>query len=901
MVIPAELDELTELNHWITWAYETRGGKRTKVPYCPETGEKADSTDPKTWRPFRYAMKAVEAELYEGAGFVFSKDAGYVGVDVDGAFDEEGCPTETAMMVLRALPTYAEYSPSGNGLHLIVKGAMPGSGRRNNALGVEAYDTARFFTMTFRPYGPPRGIIEGGEAWEALHGLLFPSGPERTEKAETRGPSQPVDLSDTDLIQKMVSSASGGRIGRLLAGDTSDYNGDDSSADMALCSYLAWWCDGDTARMDRIFRSSGLMREKWDSKRGPETYGERTIGRAVAGLGPDGGYRPHVTREVALSEAWAESLPPSGEDSEPVATVALAPAIEKQLAQGETPDTWPYAVDNGGIVYLTRKEDQIAKTRVCEFTAYIKAEEQAEGGETWYEIEGRTAAGKPFSLAIAASSFADDKTLRAAIKAQAGAGGVMYTRMGGHIGPAIERLSPDAERRKRYERTGWAGGSFLIPGREPEGVHIALHSKTPYRVDPAADLAKGQEALGHLMEAADPRFAAVALSHLFQAPAARVAGWRGERYCLFLSGRTGSLKSSWSMAAMCLYGPEWADEQHLTKWGEGATSNAIMAVASYAADVPFLIDNYKPGTGGGSRAFVGLIHNILEGGDKLRLNRAAQIRETREVHAWPFSTGEDVPSNDAASLARILVVPWSWERGRPNPHLTEAQRLSPHLCAVGAAWLSWLESDEGRASVEGHAARFPELRDEWAMRLVRLRKDIANPLRVASNLASNALTWEMMGDCPAVSEALSGYIFENAEGLEIIAASMAEATAEASEGTRFMEAVHALLGSGRYVLGERHGQTDEPGKTILGWNDGDGGAYLIPLVAIKAVNDLLGSERGQLGCFSKQALYGQLEGIGAIKSKGKEETCVIIKVAGRTKRTLHVWLDKPEDLETEDL
>jgi hypothetical protein len=353
------------------------------------------------------------------------------------------------------------------------------------------------------------------------------------------------------------------------------------------------------------------------------------------------------------------------------------------------------------------------------------------------------------------------------------------------------------------------------------------------------------------------------------------------------------------MAAMCLYGPEWADEQHLTKWGEGATSNAIMAVAGYAADIPFLIDNYKPGTGGGSRAFVGLIHNIIEGGDKLRLNRAAQIRDTKEVHAWPFSTGEDVPSNDAASLARILIVPWAWERGRPNPHLTDAQRLAPHLCAVGGAWLSWLESEEGRASVRGHAAKFPGLRDEWAARLVRIRKDIANPLRVASNLASNSLTWAMMADCPAVGAVLGGYVLDNDDGLEAIAASMAEATAEASEGTRFIEAVHALLGSGRYVLGERHGQTDEPGKTVIGWTDGDGGAYLIPLVAMKAVNDLLGSERGQLGTFSKQALYGQLESIDAIKSKGKDQTCPQIKVGTVPKRVLHVWLNRPEDWDSD--
>ncbi|MFQ7644172.1 hypothetical protein, partial [Ruthenibacterium lactatiformans] len=37
-----------------------------------------------------------------------------------------------------------------------------------------------------------------------------------------------------------------------------------SEADIALCNALAWWTNCDAARVDRLFRQSGLMREKWD-------------------------------------------------------------------------------------------------------------------------------------------------------------------------------------------------------------------------------------------------------------------------------------------------------------------------------------------------------------------------------------------------------------------------------------------------------------------------------------------------------------------------------------------------------------------------------------------------------------------------------------------------------------
>jgi hypothetical protein len=35
--------------------------------------------------------------------------------------------------------------------------------------------------------------------------------------------------------------------------------------------------------MDRLFRASALFRAKWDEKRGEKTYGQRTLGKVLAG------------------------------------------------------------------------------------------------------------------------------------------------------------------------------------------------------------------------------------------------------------------------------------------------------------------------------------------------------------------------------------------------------------------------------------------------------------------------------------------------------------------------------------------------------------------------------------------------------------------------------------------
>jgi hypothetical protein len=49
-----------------------------------------------------------------------------------------------------------------------------------------------------------------------------------------------------------------------------------SEADLAFCAYLAFWTQ-DIEQIDRLYRRSGLMREKW----GREDYRERTIQLAI--------------------------------------------------------------------------------------------------------------------------------------------------------------------------------------------------------------------------------------------------------------------------------------------------------------------------------------------------------------------------------------------------------------------------------------------------------------------------------------------------------------------------------------------------------------------------------------------------------------------------------------------
>jgi hypothetical protein len=284
--------------------------------------------------------------------------------------------------------------------------------------------------------------------------------------------------------------------------------------------------------------------------------------------------------------------------------------------------------------------------------------------------------------------------------------------------------------------------------------------------------------------------------------------------------------------------------------------------------MPFLIDNYKPNTGGGSNDFTNLIHNILEGGEKDRLNRNAQLKETKPVFCWPVFTGEDVPDSDPASLARTLIVPFEWAKGETNEPLTAAQRLSPHLSAVGGSWIAWLTNDAGQKAAREAAKIFEKTRAEWAQQLRANRKDMVNTLRVASNLATNQLTWWVMRQHPEIGPVVQEFTEDHSAGLGEIAEQMAGRTAESFEAVRFLSALRELLATGRCVLLPK----DTPAKNLephpermLGWRDGtDKSTYVMPTIAYQMVEKFLGPEG--LSGVSAKTLYAQLASLGYIQS-----------------------------------
>ncbi|HRQ73989.1 MAG TPA: phage/plasmid primase, P4 family [Phycisphaerales bacterium] len=317
-------EALREPPQWVAWRYEERNSKPTKVPVNPHTGKRASSTNPLTWGTFDEAVATWRAsDRYAGVGFVFSADDPFTGVDLDGCIDESGNIVASAREIIESLSSYTEVSPSARGVKVFITGRKPdGAGCKSKAFEgfkeTEVYDKERFFTLTGHHLAStPADIEERQVELEALCARLWP-------KKRSRQPAVPVpggfDGDDEALIEQAGAAKNGDRFKRLWAGDTSMHGDDHSASDQALCNLLAFWTARDADRMDRLFRRSGLFREKWDERRGARTYGQMTIERAITdctevyspgcGRGRPGGSVPAMngTAEIIDEDGQAIAL-----------------------------------------------------------------------------------------------------------------------------------------------------------------------------------------------------------------------------------------------------------------------------------------------------------------------------------------------------------------------------------------------------------------------------------------------------------------------------------------------------------------------------------------------------------------------------------------------------------------
>lgn len=304
--------ELREYRQFIVW-------KGNKEPF-QVNGHRASVTDPSHWASFEEAHAGIKSGEFVGLGFVFTRNDPFVGIDLDNpyALKPDGTPKfrnpdrvlEHQKAIFDAFPGYAERSPSGTGLHMIVKGTLP-SGRRREA--VEVYPHERFFTMTGDVFRDG-AILDAGPHLVTLWEEMGKDAP-----AVYMDGNEPETASDEEIVARAKAASNGDKFNSLFSGDWQSFYGSQSEADFALVDMLGFYTQN-RFQIGRLFRSSGLgQREKAQRSSYLESMIKRSFDRMLPPVDTDALFNAHSDARSGVglphsapSEPLAASAPLNG-------------------------------------------------------------------------------------------------------------------------------------------------------------------------------------------------------------------------------------------------------------------------------------------------------------------------------------------------------------------------------------------------------------------------------------------------------------------------------------------------------------------------------------------------------------------------------------------------------------
>ena len=239
-------EELQNLPNWLLWRLEERGtAKPTKPPYQPN-GKAASVTNPSHWNSFNDVVSNVDK--FTGIGFVFQQKLKLTGVDLDDTHGND-INYQRQLKFYKDLNSYSEYSPSGKGIHIIVKGSLP-FGRRRDA--IELYSDGRYFTMTGKVLIPNIPIIDGQEHIDIMFEQMGGKANTHTIVADKE-----QKYSDDEVIIQSSNAANGEKFKQLFAGHWQLFYASQSEADYALINIICFY-SRNKIQIKRIFRSSML-------------------------------------------------------------------------------------------------------------------------------------------------------------------------------------------------------------------------------------------------------------------------------------------------------------------------------------------------------------------------------------------------------------------------------------------------------------------------------------------------------------------------------------------------------------------------------------------------------------------------------------------------------------------
>jgi hypothetical protein len=278
-------NELQELPQWLLWKFETDSkGRRKKVPYSVQ-GHKAGVKKKSAWSSFENIQEGYLNGEWDGIFFVLTESDPFCGLDLDHVVrGKKVCrwmekqasrfpvnfphPKEIDSL----FDSYTEKSPGGDGLRILCRGELPGSGRKMGDF--EIYDRLRLLSITGHCRKGTQ-IVDAQDVITELYRRL----PRRKEQESIAQldwcDKHPQGISDNRIQREMKSNINA----LALWGGKLDGYGSHSEADLALVNYLAYYAGPYPAIIDRLFRMSKLVRAKWEER---DDYRLGTLNTVIA-------------------------------------------------------------------------------------------------------------------------------------------------------------------------------------------------------------------------------------------------------------------------------------------------------------------------------------------------------------------------------------------------------------------------------------------------------------------------------------------------------------------------------------------------------------------------------------------------------------------------------------------
>ena len=668
--VPAELKVL---DRWVLWRYKhiPETDRWTKVPVCAATGREAKSTDEATWCSFEKAVASVGKSGTKGIGLVFGPDKAYTGLDLDHVLHDGVLEPEYRWVVDEA-DTYTEVSPSGDGLHLYFRGSKPADGRCRRG-DVEMYDHGRFFTVTGTPFGEAKPVAARPEVLERAYRMWLEPECEQAQPTladAMRAPSAkgPGDrggcggadaVDDDELVRRMRASRSGAEIAALLDGDMSAQRNDHSAADLALCNHLAFWCGGDAAQMDRIFRSSGLMRGKWDSRRGSSTYGEQTVARALQqttefykprgkrGGGTAGGNGGSRAVAVANTNACSNVEPGGSVKGSSNGVAAEVPAAATGDVES-APVVAGWTITKNGRLHIC-DADGTVRRYVTSTPPWVACDlEDVDTGDVRALVRMRVK-GRMVERAIDRDVLMNQARVLGAL-------GPMGANASTENAKDLVRYLTDCERqlgdsrpcRKSVTHLGWADGplgAFMPYDHGGEGMRFVPAADNAVKakpfMEPKGTLAEWVAGMAPAREASMAFRCVLAAS--FASPLVSIVDV--QTFIVYLWGRSRSGKTPTLKAAGSVWGdPSEGAEGYFRTFAD--TPKSIIRAATLLHDMPVLIDELQSkgssagGQAGKRMAVEDLLYSLSIGHERGALNSDRSMMRTGSWRSLTIATGE---------------------------------------------------------------------------------------------------------------------------------------------------------------------------------------------------------------------------------------------------------------------